>query len=343
MKKLLYAFLFLTIIAAGVGLYLYNNIWSPNIKLDSATGILKIPTGTDYHQLKNILVQNNLIENENSFALTSKLMKYDSGKIKSGLYEIKDQWSNRDLIKHLRIGKQKPVKLTFNNHRTIEDFAGGIAKQIEMDSVALLSYLFDDTFLEENKFSRDELLCQFIPNTYEVYWNTPIDKLIKKLLLEREKFWDNNGRREKAEVLGLNPTEVCILAAIVEKETLVPDEKKTVAGVYLNRLKKGIMLQADPTVIYAIGDFSIRRVLNKHLLFDDPYNTYMNVGLPPGPIYMPDNSTIDAVLSNEQHSYLYFCVKPDNSGRHVFAKNLVEHGRNARIYHNWLNSRGIKK
>ncbi len=343
MKKLLYAFLITAFIAAAAGFYLYNNIWSPNIELGTPTKLLKIPTGTDFEQLSTILRDNGFIKDEGSFFLTAKLMKYDVANIKSGLFEIKDKWSNRDLIQHLRIGKQKPVKLTYNNHRTFEEFVGGISHQIEADSTALLEFFYGEEFLKENNLNKEELLCQFLPNTYEVYWNTSIEKLAKKLMLEREKFWNADNRREKAKELNLNPTEVCILAAIVEKETLVADEKKTVAGVYLNRLKKGILLQADPTVVYAVGDFSIRRVLNKHLNYDSPYNTYKYEGLPPGPIYMPDNTTIDAVLENEQHSYLYFCAKPDNSGRHAFAKSLVAHNRNARTYQSWLNKRGIRR
>ena len=342
MKKLLYAFLFIGLIAAVAGAYLYKNIWSPNVHLNEATGLLKIPTGTEFNQLRQILVENNMIEDEKSFVLTSKLMKYDSGKIKSGLFEIKDNWSNRDLIQHLRIGKQKPVKLTFNNYRTIEEFVGGVSNQIEADSLAFLSFINSEQFLEENGINKEELLCLFLPNTYEVYWNTSIEKLCTKLIQERKKFWDANNRRQKADDLGLSISEVCTLAAIVEKETLVADEKSTVAGVYLNRLKRGMRLGADPTVVYAVGDFSIRRVLNKHLSYESPYNTYLNEGLPPGPIYMPDNTTIDAVLAYEGHNYLYFCAKPDNSGRHQFAKNLTAHNKNARNYHRWLNKRGIK-
>lgn len=343
MKKLLVAFLLLGLIAAAIGGYLYNNIWSANVQVNSPTNLLQIPSDTEFEQLKDILTQNKFIKDENSFALTAKLMKYDKGKIKSGLYELKDQWSNRDLIKHLRIGKQKPVKLTFNNHRTIEEFAGGVARQIEPDSADILTYLYSENFLEENNISKEELLCQFLPNTYEVYWNTSIEKLVEKLMLEREKFWNSKDRKEQAKAAGLTPNEVCILAAIVEKETLVQDEKKTVAGVYINRLNRGILLQADPTVVYAVGDFSIRRVLNKHLRYDNPYNTYMYEGLPPGPIYMPDNSTVDAVLNYEDHKFLYFCAKPDNSGRHAFAKNLIDHNKNARIYQSWLNKRGIRR
>jgi len=343
MKKLLYVLLFLILIAAIAGFYLYNSVWASNVSIQDETADLYIPTGSNFSDLKNILESENMIENLGSFELTAKLMKYNDSSVKSGLYEIKKDWSNRQLIKHLRIGKQKPVNLTFNNFRTIEELIGAISRQVESDSISLLNYVTEQSFLDTLQISRDELLCQFLPNTYEVYWNTSIDKLVGKLLKEKEKFWSANNRIEKAQSLNLSPTEVCILASIVEKETLVADEKNTVAGVYLNRLKRNIMLQADPTVVYAVGDFSIRRVLNKHLEFDSPYNTYRYEGLPPGPIYLPDNNTVDAVLNPEEHSYLYFCAKPDNSGRHAFAKNLIDHNKNARTYQNWLNKRGIRK
>ena len=343
MKKFLYAFLFFLIIGGIAAIFLYNSVWNSNVNLSTETEELYVPTGSSFADLKSILVAENFIEDLSSFELTSKLMKFDKSKVKSGLYEIKNGWSNRELIKHLRIGKQKPIKLTFNNFRTIEELVGGISRQVEVDSQSLLSYLTEPSFLDKLNISRDELLCQFLPNTYEVYWNNSSEKLVDKLLSEKEKFWESKSRMQKAEALNLTPTEVCILASIVEKETLVADEKSTVAGVYLNRLKRNILLQADPTVVYAVGDFSIRRVLNKHLEYDSPYNTYKYEGLPPGPIYLPDNTTVDAVLNPEEHNYLYFCAKPDNSGRHAFAKNLSQHNKNARIYQSWLNKRGIRK
>lgn len=343
MRKFLFAILFLVLLAAIAGLYLYNSVWSPNISIQDETADLYIPTGSNFSDLKNILQTEKLLEDFTSFEFTAKLMKFKDSSVKSGLFEIKKDWSNREFIRHLRSGKQKPVKLTFNNFRTIEELVGAISRQIEGDSISLLNYVSDKKFLDKLEITRDELLCQFLPNTYEVYWNTSIEKLIDKLLKEKEKFWSANKRIEKAQALNLSPTEVCILASIVEKETLVADEKSTVAGVYLNRLKRNIMLQADPTAVYAVGDFTIRRVLNKHLEFDSPYNTYKYEGLPPGPIYLPDNNTVDAVLSPDEHSYLYFCAKPDNSGRHAFAKNLIAHNKNARTYQNWLNKRGIRR
>ena len=343
MRKLFYASLLLILIAAIAGIYLYNSVWSSNVITQAETADLYLPTGSNFSDLKEILKAENILENEASFDLTCKLMKFTDRSVKSGLYEIKKGWSNRELIKHLRLGKQKPVKLTFNNFRTIEELVGAISTQVESDSISLLNHITDPSFLDKLEISKDELLCQFLPNTYEVYWNTSVEKLVNKLLKEKENFWSENKRLEKAQALNLSPTEVCILASIVEKETLVADEKSTVAGVYLNRLERNIMLQADPTVVFAVGDFTIRRVLNKHLEFDSPYNTYKYEGLPPGPIYLPDNKTIDAVLSPEDHSYLYFCARPDNSGRHAFAKNLVAHNKNARIYQNWLNKRGIRK
>lgn len=343
MRKLFYASLLLILIAAIAGIYLYNSVWSTNVITQAETADLYLPTGSNFSDLKEILKAENILENEASFDLTCKLMKFTDRSVKSGLYEIKKGWSNRELIKHLRLGKQKPVKLTFNNFRTIEELVGAISTQVESDSISLLNHITDPSFLDKLEISKDELLCQFLPNTYEVYWNTSVEKLVNKLLKEKENFWSENKRLEKAQALNLSPTEVCILASIVEKETLVADEKSTVAGVYLNRLERNIMLQADPTVVFAVGDFTIRRVLNKHLEFDSPYNTYKYEGLPPGPIYLPDNKTIDAVLSPEDHSYLYFCARPDNSGRHAFAKNLVAHNKNARIYQNWLNKRGIRK
>ena len=343
MKKFLYALLVLFLIAAIAGFYLYNSVWKPNVKLDADSENLYIPSHSNFADLKSILQEKNIIDNFSSFELTAKLMKYKDTNVKAGLYEIKNNWSNRELIRHLRLGKQKPVKLTFNNFRTIEELVGGIANQIEADSLSILNYITSEEYLEKSGTNKEQLLCQFLPNTYEVYWNTTVEQLIGKLDKEKEKFWNAKGRKEKAEKLNLSPTEVCILAAIVEKETLVGDEKSTVAGVYLNRLKKNILLQADPTVVYAVGDFSIRRVLNKHLRYDNPYNTYLYEGLPPGPIYLPDNSTVDAVLNAEEHSFLYFCAKPDNSGRHAFAKNLIAHNKNARTYQNWLNKRGIKR
>jgi UPF0755 protein len=182
----------------------------------------------------------------------------------------------------------------------------------------------------------------FIPNTYKVYWNTSEEAFVKKMKTEHDRFW-NADRLAKAEALELSPKEVYTLASIVEKETLAKSEKNRIAGLYLNRLKRNMLLQADPTVVFAVGDFGIRRVLNKHLELDSPFNTYKNMGLPPGPIYMPDISTIDATLSPEEHNYIFFCARPDNSGLHAYAKTNAQHAANARKYHSWLNKQQIYK
>jgi UPF0755 protein len=200
----------------------------------------------------------------------------------------------------------------------------------------------DQEVLSELGYTPENIMSLFIPNTYQVYWNTSPQNLLKRLQVENDAFWAKKNRREKAKSLGLSTQEVYTLASIVEKESLVMDEKPIIAGVYLNRLKKGMLLQADPTVVFAVGDFSIQRVLNKHLAIDSPYNTYKNVGLPPGPICMPSISSIDGVLNAEKHNYIFFCAKPNSGGRHAFANTLAGHNRNAAIYRNWLQANQIR-
>jgi len=185
-------------------------------------------------------------------------------------------------------------------------------------------------------------LSLFIPNTYEFWWDSSANEIINRMAKENRKFWEAKNRSKKAEALGLDKKQVYTLASIVEKETQANSEKERIAGVYLNRLKRGMLLQADPTVVFAVNQFDLKRVLNKHLEFDSPYNTYKNKGLPPGPIYMPGIRSIDAVLNAEKHNYLYFCAKPDDSGTHAFATNLIGHNKNAQRYWNWLRKNGIR-
>jgi UPF0755 protein len=195
--------------------------------------------------------------------------------------------------------------------------------------------------IKSNNLTFESAATIFLPNTYQLYWNISAQGFYERMLSEYKKFWSAKGREDKAGTLGLSKTECSILASIVQKETNLKDEKSIIAGVYLNRIKRGMPLQADPTVVFAVGDFSIKRVLNKHLLFDSPYNTYLNVGLPPGPICLPETSSIDAVLNAQEHKYLYFCAKPGYDGAHLFATNLINHNRNAQIYQQWLNREGI--
>ena len=256
--------------------------------------------------------------------------------------------NNNDLVNLLRSGKQTPIKVSFNNQDTFEKLAGRISQQIEADSVDLLNCFKNISFIKENEFSENTAIGMYIPNTYEFYWNTSAKSFRKKMLSEYHSFW-NNARLEKAKKLNLSKNEVITLASIVQKETVKVDERPRVAGVYVNRLKRGMPLQADPTVIFAIkekaNDFDkvIKRVLYKDLEIDSPYNTYKYAGLPPGLIAMPDISSIDAVLNYEKHNYIYFVVNVEKFGYHKFAKTLTQHNRNKQEYVRWINKKGINR
>ncbi len=341
MKKLLYIFILIACIGSFIAYLAYAKIWGPNVSNAKEDYVITIAEGTGLESLASQLFDEKIILDKENFIQVSKWMKYDQS-IKPGRFKISANWSNRDLISKLRSGNQSPVSVTFNSLRTIEDLAGKITRNIQADSLAFLNYVLDPKTLSKYGKTKENVLSLFTPNTYETYWNTSIEKLVSRMQKETDKFWTQT-RLDKAKALNLSPEEVYALASIVEKETLVKKEKPRIAGVYLNRLRKGMLLQADPTVVFAVGDFSIRRVLNKHLAFDSPYNTYKYAGLPPGPIFMPDIGTIDAVLDYEQHDYIFFCAKPDNSGLHAFAKNSSGHAANANRYRAWLNKRGIKK
>lgn len=260
--------------------------------------------------------------------------------VNPGCYELTHGMDNNVLVNMLRSGMQSPVNLTFNNCRTLEDFTGKIARQIELDSASLLSALKDEEVVKPYGFSVNTIAVMFIPNTYQVFWDITADEFIKRMHKEYLAFWSVD-RLKKAEEIGLSPVQVSILASIVDEETIKEDEKSMVAGVYINRLKRRIRLQACPTLKFALGDFSIRRLQNKDKQIDSPYNTYKYYGLPPGPIRQPSISGIDAVLNYQKHRYLYFCARADFSGYHVFAKTLAEHNRNARKYHRALNDERI--
>lgn len=261
--------------------------------------------------------------------------------LKPGSYRLEKGMNNFTILKIIVIGRQSPIKLTFNNQDSLEKLAGRIASEMEFDSIALLNELHKKDYLKENGFTKETVLAVFIPNTYEIYWNTSTEKFVQKMLTEFHVFW-NEDRREKAKKINLSPIEVQILASIVQKETADVTERPMVAGLYLNRLKAGWPLQADPTVVYAIKlntqkDTVIKRVLKKHLLIASPYNTYQHKGLPPGLIAMPDISSIESVLNAKNHSYFYMCASTEKIGSHLFAKTLKEHNRNAIAYQKWLN------
>ncbi|WP_461633183.1 endolytic transglycosylase MltG [Labilibaculum euxinus] len=341
-KFVVFAVMLVLVVTGSVLFKLYQDIFSANINLgEEETSLLYIPTNSNQADVLQILNEKGCLKNSSSFQWVMEKKNF-ANHIHPGRYEIKNGMSNNELINLLRSGIQTPLNLTFNNTRTLEDFAGKIAAQIEADSISILSLLKDESKIQKYGFAPHTIIGMFIPNTYQVYWNLDAEKFVDKMHKEYAKYWDSE-RLKKAESIGLSPIEVSILASIVDEETINNDEKGRVAGVYMNRLNRKIKLDADPTLKFALGDFTIRRVLNKHKTIDSPYNTYKYRGLPPGPIRQPSISGIEAVLNYEKHKYYYFCASPEFNGYHVFAKSLREHNQNARQYQKALNQRGIMK
>lgn len=327
--------LLLIIISAGI--YIYNTIFEPFDLTETA--YIYIDEEKDYNYVVNQLQEKTQLPNEKIFHLLADRMNYPN-RIKTGRYAIVDGMTMPDVIRLLRSGVQAPVNLTFNNIRTKENLAGRFSDQLMADSLSIINVLNDTAVAASYGFNNQTFGAMFIPNTYEVYWDTSVENLISRMKREYDAFW-NEQRKSKAEKLGLTPMKVSILASIVEEEATYTDEYSTVAGLYLNRLEKGMRLEADPTVKYAVGDPTLRRILFKHLEVESPYNTYKNDGLPPGPIRIPSIKGIDAVLNSTEHNYLFMCAKDDLSGRHNFAVTHAEHARNARAYQRALNERGI--
>ncbi|NDV46779.1 endolytic transglycosylase MltG [Paludibacter sp. 221] len=331
---------FFLIVAVGVSLYYYKVFISPNIYTDNKEKTyINISQSVDTpDSVIKILQERVRVKNLNS--LKKAIKKFQYATVRSGHYEVHNGMGNKELINMLQRGLQKPVRVTFNNIRTKEQLAGVLSKQLMPDSVSILTLLNDSEYLARYGLNPENVLVTFIPNTYEFFWNVDEGKIFERMYREYEKFWTPE-RREKATEIPLTPIEVSILASIVEEETNKSYEYSTVAGLYVNRLKRKIPLQADPTVKYAIGDFEIRRVLNVHLDIDSPYNTYRYRGLPPGPIRIPSVQTIDAVLNYEEHNYIYMVAKETLNGEHNFASTLREHNNNANKYRRALNRLNI--
>ena len=300
-----------------------------------------IPTGSSYKDLLGIIKKQELLKDTASFTWAAEKMNFGK-KIKPGKYRLSAGMSNRRLINMLKSGNQEPVKLYFQNIRLKENFVGMVSKKLEADSLSMSKLLDSTEFVQAYGFTTNNVYTLFIPNSYEFYWNTDAKTFFTKMFENYQQFW-NEERLAKAKKLNLSPKEVSVLASIVDSEALVDREMPIIAGLYLNRLQRGIKLEADPTVIFANKDFSIRRVLNKHLRKESPYNTYIHTGLPPGPITMPSIAAIDAVLNAKNHDYIYMCAKEDFSGTHNFASNLSEHLANAKRFQQALNDRNIKK
>ena len=341
-KKVLSILLAFILIGGGVTAYtFYARIKKGNVKNDT---FIYIPSHSDFDKVVTILAPH--LQNTGSFIWVAEKKNYPN-KIKGGKYRITKNMNNEALVNMLRSGNSVPVKVTFNNQDTPEKLAGRIARQIEADSIELLKAFTDTAFLKQNGFDRQTLIAMYLPNSYEFYWNTDAETFRKRMLREFRRFW-NKSRKEKAKNLGLTPMEVITLASIVQKETAQVSERPKVAGLYLNRLKKGWKLQADPTVIFAVKqekgqDFTIKRVLSKDLETDSPYNTYMYEGLPPSPIGMPDISSVEAVLNPAQHDYFYMCASVDKPGFHEFSKKHSQHLKFARKYQRWISKQGINR
>lgn len=343
-RKIIGIFSLVFIIGGTIACYIfYKKILAPNTKFSDKEIAVFLPTGSDFSVVKKVLSP--YVENVESFEWVADLKKYDRN-VKAGKFIITNGMGNNDIIIALR--NPITVKVSFNNQETIQNLAGRLAQQLEPDSLKVLQAFTDKAFLEENGLTEDNVLSIFIPNSYEFYWNTTATKVRDKMIKEYRKFW-NPERVAKAEAQGLTPLQVSALASIVHKETVKADERPRVAGVYLNRYKKGMKLEADPTVIYAIkkqsGDFNqvIKRVLYKDLVIDSPYNMYKYNGLPPGPIAMPDITAIDAVLNPEKHNYIYFCASVTNFGYHEFAVTAAQHEVNRQKYVAWVEKMGIKR
>ncbi len=328
-----------TMMLSSFAFYGYQIVYSPNLLIEKEDQLFAIPPGSTFKEVRDRLYDEGLLNDVVSFSLLSKLKDFDR-KVKPGMYRIRANMTNLEAISLLISGAQTPVRMTFSNARLLTQLPKTLSYNLAIDSVQMAEVLLADTTAGFYGFSDQTFISMFIPNTYEVYWTTPVKDILNRMKQEYDNFWTQE-RRQKAELLNMSKEEVATLASIVQAETNKVDEEPTVAGVYINRLHRGIPLQADPTVIYAIGDFSIQRVLNKDKKFDSPYNTYKYRGLPPGPINMPSISALDAVLNHTEHTYLYLCAKDDFSGYHVFAKTLTEHNVNALKFQRALNKKRI--
>jgi len=342
-KKIIITFVFVGLLLGTYQAYqMYQNVYQPNVSLKTGkTAFFYIPTGSSFKDVVNKLYEKGYIINRVSFQWLANKKANFKNHIHPGKYLIKQGMNNNELINLLRSGNQVMVKVTFNNVKIISELSNKITKNLECDSLTFYQLITNKKFIHKYGFNSSSILTMFLPNTYEFYWNTSAEQLFKRMAKEYKKFWTSE-RKAKAKKIGLSQSEVSILASIVQAEQSVhSDERPKVAGLYINRLKKKMLLQSDPTVIYGIGDFTIRRVLNKHKEKDTPYNTYLHVGLPPGPINLPSIKSLDAVLNYQHHNYLYMCAKDNFSGYHNFSKTYRQHLIYARKYQQELNKRRI--
>jgi UPF0755 protein len=345
MKKIITVVIVLFALGIGVGAYFYNRLFMSNVEIKGAEkAYIYIRSEADFAEVLDTLKP--YLCDVSSFTQVAELKKYPK-LIKPGKFEIKNEWSNVELVDYLRSGNQVEIKLVFNYANSIEDMAGKVSKQISADSLEILNYVYSDDFLKKNNFTKENVPAIFIPNTYHVYWNTSAEDFVNRMFVEYKKFW-NKERIARAKEIKLTPMEVSILASIVQKETAKKSERKVIAGLYMNRLNNNWRLESCPTVLYAIEKESNFTIKRNRLLYDDlqmetPYNTYKNSGLPPGPISIPEMDAIDAVLHYQKNSYFYMNASVDKPGYNVFSKSLRQHNINAKKYQAWLNKQNIKK
>ncbi len=332
------------LIGTGIIFFLLLTVfYFPNIKIADTSQSIFVPTGTSFATLKEILEPH--LRSTITFSLAAKAKRFDTPRI--GHFVLKPSMGNQQIINALRSGNT-PIQVVFNNQQTIAHLAGRVAEQLELDSLSLIKEIESPYFMDLVNLNREELLSLFLPNSYEMYWNISAAEFCQRMKRENDLFW-NESRESKRKRLNMSRAEVITLAAIVNEESRKVDERPRVAGVYLNRLRRGMKLQADPTVVYAMKrqandfDLVVRRVLYKDLEINSPYNTYKYRGLPPGPITMPDISSVDAVLNAESHDYLFFVVDPKIPGYHLFASTYSEHLANRKVYVRWLNENRIMR
>ena len=343
-NKIIYIGLIISLLISSVIIYnYYNTYYAENTSFEEEKIFIYIPTGSGLDNLKKQIFP--FLKDSSTFFDAAYKKKYVLN-IKAGKYEIRKGFSNKEILNSLKFNNL-PVKVTFNNIERLENLASRVSKYIEADSLSLIHSFNEKLFLKTNNLNIESVFAIFLPNTYEFYWNTSADQFRDKMLDQYNLYW-NSLRKEKAKSLNLSPIEVSVLASIVQRETPKIDERPTISGVYFNRLKKRMKLQADPTVVYTIKekngfDKKIRRVLYRDLKIKSPYNTYINRGLPPGPIYMPDFTSIESVLDMETHDYLFFVADVKRPGYHIFAKTYRQHNKNKRQYTNWLKKNNIRR
>jgi len=334
------AFIIIGFLGIAIGIYLYFLLFSSNTGRFHEKTYFFIPTGSTYETVLKSLEENQIIKDIHSFDKMARRLKYPAS-VRPGKYEIKEGMGNYTLVQMLRGGKQVPVKLVINKLRTKNDIIRKICSNLEADSNEMKLLFRDNSFLYKYEIDSNQIQTIIIPDTYQFYWNTNAKKAIEKIAKNHTKFWTND-RREKAKKLNLTIPQVITLASIVEEETNKEEDKGKIASTYLNRIKLGMPLQADPTLKFAVGDFKLKRLLTVHTQVSSPYNTYKNAGLPPGPICTPSANTVDATLDAPSTNYLYFCAREDFKGYSNFASSYSEHLLNAKKYQEALNQRGIK-